>query len=260
MILLSELFENDSPAAQQAKQMGLISKGWGRWADPRSGKVTYYTKDGQLQKVDGGELEAPATTRRPKRSRPNRGREIPNKIPSSARQQPQQVPVKQRPTKKDPSFDELSSAAKKHTYTVVSKERLESIRSVPKGQLSSAEWKPQGFWFGVQSAWVDWMEHDAPHWKGDNLYSVEVDESKCLVIENEQEFLKFGRKYGTQGNIGRVINWQKVADDYPGIVIKEYFWKYRLDPSHAWYYTWDIASGCVWDTSAIKSAEQVSIK
>jgi hypothetical protein len=120
-MLLSELLEDDSPAAQQAKQMGLISKGWGRWADS-TGKVTHYTKDGQLRKVGSGELDQPAMKRRPKRPHPNRGREVPNKIPQAAKEQPQQVPVKQRPTKEDPSFDELSSAAKKHTYTVTKSE------------------------------------------------------------------------------------------------------------------------------------------
>jgi hypothetical protein len=259
MILLSELYEEDSPAAQHAKQMGLISKGWGRWADS-TGKVTHYTKDGQLRKVGSGELDQPAMTRRPKRTPPSRGRGAPNKIPQSAREQPQQVPVKQRPTKEDPSFDELRSAAKKHTYTVMSQERLDQIRSVPDSQQPSSEWKPQGFWFGVEDSWINWTESEAPDWKGDNLYSVEVDESKCLVIEDEQQFLDFSKKYGTMGNIGKVINWQKVADDYPGIVIKDYFWEYRLDNNHAWYYTWDVASGCVWDNSAIKSVEQVPIQ
>lgn len=63
MILLSELLDEDGEAAQQAKQMGLISKGWGRWADPRTGKVTHKTDGGQLVAVDpqqdksGGEKE-----------------------------------------------------------------------------------------------------------------------------------------------------------------------------------------------------------
>ena len=52
MILLSELLDEDGEAAQQAKQMGLISKGWGRWADPRTGKVTYKTDGGRLVAVD----------------------------------------------------------------------------------------------------------------------------------------------------------------------------------------------------------------
>ena len=50
IIYLSELVEDDSPAALQAKQMGLTSKGFGRWAD-QSGTVTHSTKNGQLVPV-----------------------------------------------------------------------------------------------------------------------------------------------------------------------------------------------------------------
>jgi hypothetical protein len=57
MILLSELLDEDSEAAAQAKQMGLVSKGWGRWADPRTGKVTHKTDGGQLVAVDPQQQE-----------------------------------------------------------------------------------------------------------------------------------------------------------------------------------------------------------
>jgi len=63
MILLSELLDEDGEAADQAKQMGLISKGWGRWADPRTGKVTHKSDGSRLVAVDpqqdksGGEKE-----------------------------------------------------------------------------------------------------------------------------------------------------------------------------------------------------------
>ena len=56
-MLLSELlsdfiFNEDSPAADQAKQMGLVYKGFGRWADARTNKVTHKTDGGKLTKVD----------------------------------------------------------------------------------------------------------------------------------------------------------------------------------------------------------------
>ena len=57
MILLSELLDEDGEAAQQAKQMGLISKGWGRWADPRTGKVTHKTDGGRLVAVEPQQQE-----------------------------------------------------------------------------------------------------------------------------------------------------------------------------------------------------------
>jgi hypothetical protein len=263
MILLSDLLKDDSQAVQQAKRMGLVYKRFGRWADPRTDKVTHYTKDGVLRKVGSGELEAPAMTRRPTRSRADLrakgGRSVPTKTPTTVEKQPV-VPVEQKKTKEDPSFEELGKAAEEHQYTVVSQDRIESIRSVPSSKQPESDWKPNGFWFGVRDSWIDWMEGEAPHWKGDNLYSLDIDESKCLVIETNEQFLEFSKKYRTKGNIGNVINWKEVAQDHSGIVIKKYFDEYRMDTTHAWYYTWDAASGCVWDNTAISSVEQVQIK
>lgn len=52
IIKLSELgiplYDAESPASQQAKQMGLIYKGFGRWADPQSGKVTHKSQGDRL--------------------------------------------------------------------------------------------------------------------------------------------------------------------------------------------------------------------
>jgi hypothetical protein len=56
-MLLSELlsdfiFKEGSDAADQAKQMGLVYKGFGRWSDPRTDKVTHKTDGGRLTKID----------------------------------------------------------------------------------------------------------------------------------------------------------------------------------------------------------------
>jgi len=51
--LLTDLIYNEgSDAADQAKQMGLVYKGFGRWADSRTDKVTHKTDGGKLTKVD----------------------------------------------------------------------------------------------------------------------------------------------------------------------------------------------------------------
>lgn len=47
------------------------------------------------------------------------------------------------------------------------------------------------------------------------------------------------------------IDWRKVAQEYQGIIIAPYLWERRLDGDTFWYYTWDCASGCIWDRSAI---------
>lgn len=57
------LVDEDSQAAQKAKQMGLIYKGFGRWADPRTGKVTHKSQNGQLVPLQRGDHPDPASTK-----------------------------------------------------------------------------------------------------------------------------------------------------------------------------------------------------
>lgn len=45
------LTDEESQAAQQAKKMGLVSKGFGNWADPNTGQTTHRTVDGKLVPV-----------------------------------------------------------------------------------------------------------------------------------------------------------------------------------------------------------------
>ncbi len=242
------LYDEESPAAQQAKQMGLQYKGFGRWANPQTGQITHKTDNQKLVQVD--QPAEPSPRRRPRRPRRNKLHrpEVP--------QEQHKVPVENKPTKEDPSFEELKSSAQKHQYTVLSKSRIKNIRSTP-SEEQKIEFKPKGFWFGIQDSWVDWIEGEAPHWKQDNLYSVEVDEDKCLVINTLEELVKFHNTYRTNTSYGEMINWSIVADQYSGVIIKEYFWEKRTD--YMWYYTWDVASGCIWDNTAVKSVNQISI-
>jgi hypothetical protein len=50
--LIESAIDEESQAAQQAKGMGLVSKGWGRWAD-RNGNITHKTVQGRLTPVKG---------------------------------------------------------------------------------------------------------------------------------------------------------------------------------------------------------------
>jgi hypothetical protein len=51
-ILETVMHEESSEAADQAHELGLVSKGWGRWADPQSGDIVAKTIQGKLVKVD----------------------------------------------------------------------------------------------------------------------------------------------------------------------------------------------------------------
>ncbi|QBI98814.1 hypothetical protein SEA_BOBBY_184 [Mycobacterium phage Bobby] len=67
-------------------------------------------------------------------------------------------------------------------------------------------------------------------------------DAKCLIEELREEV-----------GIPDWIDWGKVAADYGGIIIAPYQWSRRMDPH--WYYTWDCASGCIWNLEAIESLE-----
>lgn len=55
------------------------------------------------------------------------------------------------------------------------------------------------------------------------------------------------------------IDWRIVAKRYHGIIISPYQWECRMPPQTTWYYSWDVASGCIWDPKAIKHIELVRV-
>lgn len=247
MISLVEIL---SEYTEQEKQRmgipsGAVSKG-GKW----------YQGDKYVGKVVGGKFVGVGTTGTAGTDT-QKQQDSPKETPPEQRKETPTVSVTSAPTKPNPSFDELQREARKHTYTVMTRAPLSQITSADAvNPETNSIGKPGGFWFGVGSEWVDWTKDEMPEWKGDNLYSVEVDESECLVIESEFDFRDFSRTYGTRDGM---IDWERVSKDHKGIIVRQYFPKYRMNPQYRWYYSWDIASGCVWDASAIKQVEQQSI-
>ncbi len=129
--------------------------------------------------------------------------------------------------------------------------------------------KPAGFWVSVAG------EDDWSTWCRDNdfrlaalVYECTVllrDEARILQIGDRDGLREFHQSYavetdferqhgGVFGHDGWPIDWRKVADDYQGIIISPYQWSLR-SRGPQWYYPWDCASGCIWDTDAIDSVK-----
>ena len=122
-MLLSELlsdfiFKEDSPAADQATQMGLVYKGFGRWADPRSNKVTHKTDGGRLTKVDPAQtklaLDDPEVEKDPPWVQRKKD-PLPSK--SDPRVTKDKLPRAGAPG--EPGFKEKRFAQRQHTKTAV---------------------------------------------------------------------------------------------------------------------------------------------
>jgi hypothetical protein len=126
----------------------------------------------------------------------------------------------------------------------------------------SLNYKPHGFWVSDESeyGWSKWCKSE--EFGLDRLqypHSVELDISASVLhlgtIQAIDEFTdKYSKEmYPNSGIMG--IDWDKVAKEYGGIIITPYQYQRRLNPKTHWYYGWDVASGCIWDTKIISKIE-----
>ena len=117
--------------------------------------------------------------------------------------------------------------------------------------------KPEGLWVSVGEEWLDWCRSEEFRTDSD-LYEHWVtvaDEANLLHLSSAEELDSFTADYGEQLSPrfeSRYIDWTRVADDYDGIVISPYVYSRRLTPHTHWYYGWDIASGCIWNSAVVK--------
>lgn len=127
------------------------------------------------------------------------------------------------------------------------------------------DYKPFGMWYGIGDDWIQWCIANEPTWVGKYISEVTVNTDKILKISNEDEFDAFDSKFKEKKLLGGLelkkslskaflnkmlgIDWPEVKKHYYGIEIAPYLFSKRF--THMWYYTWDIASGVIWDKSAL---------
>ena len=120
--------------------------------------------------------------------------------------------------------------------------------------------KPRGLWYQINDSWEEWCKYNMPQWlgtssRGSYKINIEIDKTNVLVINTLEEFDNFHNKYralNTYYNKSVNINWERVSEEYDGIEITDYFYDRRLENWCSWYYGWDVASGCIWNTNIIK--------
>lgn len=127
--------------------------------------------------------------------------------------------------------------------------------------------KPNGLWISVHGScdWKNWCENE--NFSLENLrYSYEISVKKnanILYISTPEELYEFTKKYPFSTRQFDMdydtyqIDWYKVKSKYQGIIIAPYQWDCRLSLESNWYYSWDCASGCLWDLKCIDKFERV---
>ena len=137
----------------------------------------------------------------------------------------------------------------------------------PQGGKQRASDKPVGLWYGFGHSWLEWVRYAMPKWEEryDHIFLLEVNDSVVKSMSTNEELLLFTEKYsssknkpsGTSGHSGQnLIDWDLVSNDYAGIEINPYIYSARNKRTE-WYSSWDVASGCIWDKSAIRSITEI---
>ena len=118
--------------------------------------------------------------------------------------------------------------------------------------------KPNGLWYGFGDSWLDWCKGEMPEWVGEYFYFVDTGESNILVLRDICDVVSFYKKYSVDKleyvdigwmEFGNPIDWRRISEEYDGIEIPNYLWNCRMN--HSWYYTWDVASGCIWNLDQV---------
>lgn len=121
--------------------------------------------------------------------------------------------------------------------------------------------KPSGFWVSVDGPddWPSWCrEEDFRDVDAQFHHRVTlVPSAHVLLLAGYDEIQAFSRTYPSEDMQGVQfgIDWTRVKGDYQGIIIAPYSWEARLSLDTPWYYSWDCASGCIWDAGAIAAVD-----
>jgi hypothetical protein len=138
--------------------------------------------------------------------------------------------------------------------------KLDLTKTYNQDKKSENIFKPSGFWYSCKKSWYNWCYENMSDRLGKYLYEVNINNTigidninkdKILIIDNKKDFKKFGKKYKKILKGQTSIDWNTVSKDYGGIEICPYLSDFRMNDNYEWYYTWDVASGCIWNLKPI---------
>ena len=125
---------------------------------------------------------------------------------------------------------------------------ITGLRSRRQDSKRWTAYKPVGLWYGVGGDWRRWCCAEQRDWiEGKWVYRVCLGRARILRLSTVSEVLAFDREYGVPIWPGLQFaqpDWNRVSHQWDGVEIAPYQGELLL-----WYYGWDCASGCVWNSS-----------
>lgn len=137
------------------------------------------------------------------------------------------------------------------------------IGTLRKVEQSGDGFKPRGLWVSdddCEDNWRSWCESEQFHLEGLVVaHDVElVPNANILMLRTSGDIDAFTHEWNYNPypeipvRMNMYINWQAVSQVYDGMIATPYIWERRLSDA-MWYYTWDCASGCIWQPRAVAS-------
>ena len=122
--------------------------------------------------------------------------------------------------------------------------------------------KPKGLWLSVEGEddWKAWCESEQfMTARLKYIHEIQLhDDADIIRLTCRKDMEQFTKRYGRKSEFARrfsfderAIQWTRVANEHQGIIIAPYIWSARLELN--WYYGWDCASGCIWDSNAVNT-------
>lgn len=129
--------------------------------------------------------------------------------------------------------------------------------------------KPRGLWVSVdgEDDWRAWCEAETFRLQAlrFKINIILEPDANILYLRSAADLFTFTEGYtATDSQVNSIMkshslsgtfhmDWPRVQREYDGIIIAPYQWSQRLELM--WYYSWDCASGCIWNIEAIQKAE-----
>lgn len=116
--------------------------------------------------------------------------------------------------------------------------------------------KPNGFWYGFGMDWINWCKDNSRR-PGNYIYKVELTRP-VKRLSSYEDIVMFTNVYGYDRHLKRLsptfmdIDWEKFAKNglEKGIEVTNF--DQEASEAYTWIHTWDVASGCVWDTNILR--------
>lgn len=169
------------------------------------------------------------------------------------------------------TIQEISDSLDKDKKIIISYKPIDSFQ----GKFVSQETKdkPNGLWYSLGNEWIEFVigESYYPFHPGTEneykyIYEIELNEEDIRKISDIKALERFSiaNQAPPRKKISdpEGIDWNHVAESYYGIEISPYIIEARFSENKflGWYYTWDIASGCIWHKRGLKNIKLIAKK